>query len=92
VALFLFIACKFALQLKQRSVCPFNVTQSELVNATDRILILAALENLKRRGLLNYCMEGIWLDEDAEIFIQDLKCNPSGQTTGRMVNTLLNFN
>jgi hypothetical protein len=93
VALFLFIACKFALQLlKQRSVCPFDVTQSELVNATERILILAALENLKRQGFLNYRMEGLWIDEDAEIFIQDRKSSPMGQATGSMVNKFVNFN
>jgi hypothetical protein len=92
VALFLFIACKFALQLKQQSVCPFNVTQSELVNATERILILASFENLKRRGLLNYSMEGIWIDDDAEILIQDLKSNPRGQATEPMHNKFLNFN
>jgi hypothetical protein len=92
VALFLFIACKFALQLKQGSVQPFMVTQSELFHEIKRILILAGLENLKRLGLINYRMEGIWVDEDAEIFIQDFKCKPSGRTTRLMNSTLLNFN
>jgi hypothetical protein len=92
VALFLFISCKFALQLKQGFVQPFIVPQSELIHAIQRITLLAGLENLKRLGFLNYRMEGIWIDDDTEIFIQDLKCNPTGRATGRMVNTLLNFN
>jgi hypothetical protein len=93
VALFLFIACKFALQLlKQRSVYPFDVTQSELANATERIIILAALERLKRLGLLNYSMEDIWIDEDAEFFIHDFKSSPRDQATGSMADKFVNFN
>lgn len=92
VALFLFIACKFALQLKQKSVCPFNVTLNELINATERILILASFENLKRRGLLNYSMEDSWIDEDAEFLIHDFKSRPRHQVTGSMADKFMNFN
>jgi hypothetical protein len=92
VALFLFIACKFALQLKQRSVRPFDVTQSELINATERIIILAAFEKLKRRGLLKYSMEDSWIDEDAEFFIHDFKSSPRDQATGSMADKFVNFN
>jgi len=90
VGLFLHLKCK-DIEIKQktgRSPKHIDTRYSEVYQTIITLVIMANMEKLKRKGLLDYHYEGVWYDGTAQLFVSNLKPYP---VEPNLLETLSNF-
>ncbi|RLA97648.1 MAG: hypothetical protein DRG83_15530 [Deltaproteobacteria bacterium] len=88
--LYLYLECKDRELKRKTGKTPKQILAkySEVYETVITLVIMATMEKLKRKGLLDYHYEGTWYDGSAQVFVSDVKPYPFDIS---LLHTLSNF-